>query len=454
MKPHIALLLALCCVTPATAQDNETKATPRDSHIYFVRTSRDTTVYKILKQDRQVNFRDAKVPHFAIHTADNKFVMTIGGYINPIIGFDLGNDLYDISGPDFVTSSIPVPAPPHKKADFFLCGLNAALDFQIVGFGGTANQITGYVKLGTNGMNSAIKLKKAYVTWRGLSMGQKTTLMEDGAVCPPTIDQQGPNGFVSNTAYALQYVSPSWHGLRGAVALEIPTFNSSSGVYRGKDYKEWNHRVVTDAKVCDPEAYNQLVPDIPLWVEWAYSDVNRIRLSGVIRTLTYRDMLEQKRRTSVGWGLMLSGNYSPVNPLIFYAQAVYGKGIGNYIQDLQGIPLSYLPANDYPGKMTPTPEMGLLFGLTYNITPRWQLNAMYSMARIWKAQNYATDPSVSDKAGHMNDYRYANYVCANMFYNISSFFQVGLEYLYGQRKTYGSGSAHDNRIQAQVSFML
>lgn len=51
-------------------------------------------------------------------------------------------------------------------------------------------------------------------------------------------------------------------------------------------------------------------------------------------------------------------------------------------------------------------------------------------------------------------YKYAQYVAANMFYNINSIVQVGVEYDYGRRVNYDGSQAHDNRLQAmlQVSF--
>ena len=54
-------------------------------------------------------------------------------------------------------------------------------------------------------------------------------------------------------------------------------------------------------------------------------------------------------------------------------------------------------------------------------------------------------------AGNAN-YRYAGYIAANCFYNITSYLQWGIEYLYGHRETYGLGGANDSRIQTQLSF--
>lgn len=446
--------LLVCATGVCSAQDIPETPDDKGNKVSFIKTSRDTTVYKILEKDRSKNVNEIPVPHFAIHTANNKFVMTVGAKINPIIGTDLGNDLYRQSdaGINFVPGQIPVRAAAGRKSDFFINALNATVDFQVVGFGGTKDQITGYIKLATNGNDKAVKLSKAWVTWRGLTAGLKHSLFDDEAIYPPTIDPQGPNGLIGGTVNEIGYVSPSFRGFSFGVGLDMPTYYSSSGHYWGEDYKTWKDRDIEGEAVCDPEAYSMSVPDIPMYVEWADSPLNRIRLAGIIRPMLYKDLLADSRRATVGWGLSLSGNINPVEPLILYLQANYGKGIGAYIQDLSGLPISFVPNNDKPGHMTPTPMMGWCAGLTYNISDKWQVTLMGSQARVWDVATYARKEADPDT--EINNYKYGFYGVVNIFYNISSYFQLGLEYDYGYRKTWNAGGASDNRLQLQIMFQL
>lgn len=447
-----ALTLPSFCLL---AKGPEKKAKSKDvgNRVEFVKTSEDTTVYKILESDRSKDINEIAVPHFAIHTLNNKFVMTIGAKINPIIGTDLGSNLYKQAdaGINFIPGQIAIPATSGHKSDFYINALNADVDLQIVGFGGTKDQITGYIKLGTNGTDNHIHLKKAYMKWRGLSAGLKHSLFQDEAVIPPTIDPQGPNGIVSHTVTEIGYESPSFSGFNFGIGLDMPTYSTSNGVYRGKDYYTENGLNLRDVKVCDPDAYDFQVPDIPMYVAWGHSDLNRIKLAAIIRPMIYKDLLNDKRRSSVGWGLSLSGNINPVEPLVFYLQATYGKGIGAYIQDLAGQPFSFVPNNEAVGHMTPSPMLGWSAGVTYNINPKWQVNAMASQARVWDVAPYA---EAQAETGAINNYKYGTYVAANVFYNISSYFQVGAEYLYGYRQSWNVGSGHDNRIQLQFQFSL
>lgn len=460
MKHTILLLCVAGTVMPAMAQfSNAGTETEKDksscSTLELVKTSTNADVKELLKKDRPQETNAIPVPHFAIRTKDNAFVMSIGGQINTILGADLGNDLYQMTGAGggFVTSQIPVPYQPGKRSDFFINPLNANVDMQIVGLGGTEDQITGYMKFGTNGINNQMLLKKAYVSWRGFTLGQKNTLFQDNNACqPPTIDPEGPDGMISTTVYEVSYVSPSYSGFRYALGIDFPSYYTSNGIYRGKDYKIWHGVDIAGKPVADPNYYNQNVPDVPLWIEYSASSMNRIRLSGIIRNFTYRNLLTDKRENTVGWGMMLSGNLNPVEPLIFYATAAYGKGIGAYLQDIAGMPLSYVPKDSEPGLMTPTPMMGLMFGATYNINSQWQVNAMASEARLWDVSSYASTAATSP--GNINDYKYGFYAAGNVFYNVSSYLQVGLEYLYGQRATWSNGKGSDNRVQMQLMFTI
>lgn len=422
--------------------------------IEVVSTADNPFVREVIENARPAEPGGVPTPKFTIKTRNNKFMLTIGGKINPILGYDIGNNLYSTdAGSSFITGDIPVPALTGHKGDFFINALNGNVDFTVVGFAGTSNQVTGYVKLGTNGNGKSVLLKRAYVTWRNVSAGLKTSLaMDDDAAQPPTIDPQGPCGDVNTATYQVSYTSPSYSGFRFAAGLEMPSYYSSNGIYRGKDFRSWyGHKV--NAEV------DQLVPDIPLWVEYQESDQNRVRFTAILRNFAYQDMIERQRRSIFAWGTMLSGNFSFYKPLTFYFQAVYGKGIASYIQDISGRPLSFTPKADEPGRMQANPMMGLEFGASYNPTSRLQFNVVGSYSRVWNVENYATvdDTMAADvngeqvmTAGNAN-YRYGVYVAANCFYRFTSYLQWGIEYLYGRHETYGLGGANDSRIQTQLA---
>lgn len=398
---------------------------------------------EILRKDRPQGEKEIPAPRFVLKTPDNKFMLTIGGQINPIIGVDLGNALYKLGGQgvSFTTQAIPVPATKGNKSDFFIDPLQGSVDMQIVGFGGTEDQLTGYLKMETDGVSKSLNLSRAYVTWRNFTAGMKLTLMQDDYACqPPTIDPEGPSGCLSALAYEVSYRSKDYNGFQFAVGLDMPTYSTAKGYYRGRDFQEYD-----GVKVVGGES-EQMIPDIPMWIQYGTSTYNRIRLSAMIRNFTYRDLLEDDSKHALGWGVMLSGNLNPVKPLILYFQGAYGQGIGNYLQDLAGLPLSFIPDDAKPGKMKASPMMGVNIGMTYNFSSKWQANIMASESRIWGVRDYC---AAGDAA---QNYKYALYAAANVFYNITPYVQWGLEYLWGRRQTWNMGGANDSRIQTQISF--
>lgn len=439
----ISLTLASLLAFPSFGQDTVPQLTDDDgSKIEFKRT--DAAVKEILNRHRPQENKAIPAPSFALKTKNNKFIMTIGGSVNLVLGYDIGNNLYKQPGAglSFVTSAIPVPAVKDHKADFYINPYNSAVDLQIVGLANTKNEISAYVKLGTNGNNMSLMLLRAYMTWRNFTFGQKLTLLQDCYACqPPTIDPEGPSGCVSNVAYEISYTSPSYKGFRYAVGLDMPSYYASSGIYRGKDFPKFDGTQVTDYK--DAE---QLIPDIPAWVEYSFSPWNRIRVSGILRNFAYKDKVAGKTRHMVGWGAMLSGNLSPSNAFIFYYQLAYGRGIGSYLQDIAGKPISFIPKDDEPGRMKAAPMMGLNVGVTVNATKKLQFNAMFSQSRIWDVGNYC------NALPEEQNYKYALYAAANCFYNITPYLQWGVEYIWGHRQTWNIGGAHDSRVQTQLQF--
>lgn len=405
-------------------------------------------VKETLERVTPVEPHSVPIPKFALTTKNKKFIMTIGGAVNPVLGTDLGNDLYDTSaGASFVTSDIPT-AVPGKKSDIYLVGVNGCIHWTMVGFAGTPNEITAFVKIGTNGNNANVGLSRAWLSWRGFTMGQRLTFIQDGYACqPPTIDPQGPCGDLSTISQQLYYTLPKTHNFSFALGAMIPTYYYGNGVYRGKDYP------VLDDKIVDTFG-SQAIPDFGAWLEYQVSPQRRIRLTGLLRNFSYQDKYnngswEPKRRYKPGYGVMLSGNFDPVQQFTLYVQCVYGRGIGSYLQDIAGKPISYTNNPAKPGYMRTTPMMGLMFGASFNPTKKLQFNAIWSKSRVWNMQEVCTALAETDA---MNDYRGAQYVAANVFYNYTSYLQFGLEYLWGQRQTWANGRPTDNRIQAQVQF--
>ena len=124
---------------------------------------------------------------------------------------------------------------------------------------------------------------------------------------------------------------------------------------------------------------------------------------------------------------------------------MYGKGVASYIQDLTGEGLDLVPVKNKPGKLETTQTWGAYGTLQYNFGKCALWNATYSHVRAY-AKDFGSD------WGGM--YKYGQYVTSNLIFNVSSFAQVGVEYLWGRRVNYDGLQTHDNRVMLMLNVSI
>jgi hypothetical protein len=427
----VPLLIATALLAPTLSTSAETDQKPRPDKgpgLTVGQTTREQN--ELFDRTRPQREHDNVEPIFTIADRQSRFMMQIGGYVKPIIGWDMGNVLDNIS---FIPANIPAPVQPGQHANFFVNPLHSKLAFQILGMPGSRHEVGAYIQLGYDAAGSAVKIHYAYVTFADWTLGRVPSLFEDGEAIPNTIDPQGPNGAVSNHAYGLSYKHRFANGVGVGIGIEVPTYDRYSGKYWGKDYPDLDG-------VLGYGNASQPVPDVPMYVEYRGRGNNRVRLSGIVRDFNYYDEHDKQTESRLGWGVQLSGNLQPVRPLTLYYECTYGKGIGYYIQDISCLTVSYLPSDNRPGKMDATPMMGWLAGFSLDLPRHLTLSGVYSQARVWDAATYASN------------YRYGQYVEASLLYSPRKYITFGVEYLYGARNEFTKTSGHLNRAQGMLQF--
>ncbi|MEG1521478.1 MAG: hypothetical protein RR303_01230 [Bacteroidales bacterium] len=426
MNKQVALIIVLLASVSLMRAENSAANKKKNPGFQIVHTDKKTG--QLFQATRPASSNSGEVAQYTLKEKEERFMMQLVGYIKPIMGWDIGNVL---DGINFIPGDIPVPATKGNKADYFANPMHSAIGVHILALPKTKHQVTGYIQGMFNGPKSAFQIHHVYIGYRGFLLGRTTTLFCDDHSKLTTIDPQGPNGAVDTHSYQVSYTKEFKCGIQLGVSLELPTFDKYPGEYYGKDYPQ------LDGTLYYGDA-SQPIPDIPLYIQYQGKGMNRIRLSGIMRNFFYRDQKEDATHHLSGWGVQLSGNIQPVNPLVFYYQCTYGKGIANYIQDLNGRPLSYIPENTRPGKMIATPMMGWLAGASYRFTNKLTMGAVYSQARIW------------DSGTYYPEYRQGQYIAANLFYSIRKYLTFGVEYLWGDHQEYGDKSARLNRIQTMM----
>ena len=130
--------------------------------------------------------------------------------------------------------------------------------------------------------------------------------------------------------------------------------------------------------------------------------------------------------------------------LRMFGQFTYGKGIGQYLNDLGELDVDLVPNPEKDSRMQALPMMGWFAGLQYNISPSLFLSATYSQSRLYSENGYAATES--------DNYRYGQYLAANMFWSASSNMQFGVEYLHGWRKNFDASTRDANRISLMAKY--
>lgn len=166
-----------------------------------------------------------------------------------------------------------------------------------------------------------------------------------------------------------------------------------------------------------------------------------MRLSGILRELSYRDLTVGKNHFVTGWGVQLSAVADIVGGLKFFGHYTYGRGIGHYINDLSDEGFDLIPDYGNPGKLKAPAAAGWTAGLQYNFTDKFFMSGSYSRAQLYGTSGMADDT-----------YRYGQYIAANAFYNVWGDLRLGVEYLHGTRKDISGLSGKSNRIEAMLQY--
>ncbi len=423
MRPILAIaaLAALCL--PAAAQDIAPSHHAHNSgHSYPL--NHDSIAHKALDRNAPGELETPGYKHLGLHSKDNRFHLTIGGYAKVTAGYDFGAPLDNPNS--LIVANIPMYTAPGDGAKLNLSAMQSMLYFNFVALPGARDQVGVFV--GLNLLNDyAPQLQFAYMKYRGIEAGYDYSTFSDPDAGAPTIDYEGPNAFTAQQTTLLSYTHPIGAKWSVGGGVEAPAYSVTPGV--------------------ESATVHQRVPDIPVFARYSWDGEGWVRLSAVVRNLMYRDLIAARNVDKVGWGLQLSGKATLFGPLTIFYQGVYGKGVASMFQDLSGEGLDMTPAPGNPGILNTVTAWGGYAGLQYDFSKSVYCSATYSHLRTY-ADRYAHQGEDATPWGEQ--YRYGQYAVANVFWNITSALQTGMEYIYARRVNYNGEQSHVNRLQAML----
>ncbi len=405
----------------AAANDNDNVKESIPERVMILTGDRDSlnhTLMAVLYDTEDLNFQDPRAPRFLLVDRSGNTALGIGGYVEGVGMYDMRGAIDDNG---FAVEEIPIPANPELRNRLKFDASNTTIFLRLVRHTGIGT-LSAYVQGAFSGYKGAgFKLKYAYVSLDDITVGLNRSVFVDGAAGAPTIDYQGQAGGTTGRNVGLSYTPHFGKGWRAGVAVEMP-----NATYTTVD--------------AENKSINQRVPDIPAYIQYSWADGSHVRASAIFRDLSYRDLVTAQNRFKTGWGVQLSGMANCTDYLTFYYQALYGQGIGNYVNDLSGFGYDLIPDAE-KGQLKAPHSLSLVGGLQVNITKNFFVSGSYSLNRLYDQQTLGTDA-----------YKRGTYVCANAFYTFLSDFQVGVEYLHGIRRNIDGASNTANRIEAMVKY--
>lgn len=399
-------------------------------HIIFTNGANDTvrtnidsirSMIDLFYVDQFRHFQDPRTPYFLFMSKDANFSMGIGGVVRIRAWGDFAGSI-PVNG--FIPYLIPTPADPSQRRKLAATPAGNALFFKIIGRNSKVGNYLAYIECNFDGYdNVGFKLKKAYVTINDWTVGYSSTTYSDPVANPPTIDGAGPNGEINRSAVMLRWMHTFKKHWVVAAALEIPQSKVT----------------VTDGVT---QTLSDWFPDIVGFGQYEWDGGNQhIRLSGLYRMIPYRDLVKRQNKNAIGWSVQLSTVFKVFNPLTIYGSINTGQGYGSYTNDLSIGNYDLIPEPNSQGNLYAPYSVGVTLGAKYNF--RSNIYACLALGEMRYLPQHKVDES---------EYKYGLYGAANLFWDITPRFQIGIEYLIGKRKNFNGEKSTANRIDALVQF--
>ncbi len=369
--------------------------------------------------DQFRHFSDPAAPYFLFLSRDSQLAMGIGGAVRMRAYYDWGGA---IPFRAFSPYLIPIHPNPANMRAFGTSPAGTCLFFRVLGRNKMLGQYQVYIEANFNGYQTRdFTLKKAYAIINDFTIGYASSTFSDIAAVPPTIDANGPNNKLSMTSVLLRYMQTFRQRWTIAASLETPATQIAADNENTCPVTNW-------------------LPDAAAFIQYPWVQSQHVSLAGIVRSLSYRDMVAGANINRAGWALQLSSVCHPADPLTLYLTANYGHGYGSLGGDLIMGAYDLVADNGQPGRLIAPPSMGWCAGVQYNFKHNFFVSASASQ-NIYLSKNEAPD-----------EYRRGTFICANAFYNLTPRIQLGAEFALGQRQNFSGEHRWARRASAMCQF--
>lgn len=347
---------------------------------------------------------------------DSNTRLQFGGFVRTVAFADFGGIVPHY---DFRNALMSVPGQWHNDSRLSLDASGTRLSFKAVQKTEKLGDIEFYIESDFRGSGDALRLRQAYVSFKGIIAGQTWSFMTDLPANATTIDVQGVNSRTFLRTPLIGYRGVIDQNLSYGIALEFPS--------------------VRYTVTADYRAVNQRLPDLPFYVQYK-GERGHLKLAGMLRVLDYGVNSSEEIESKAGFGAQLSGSLKAAAGLTLYSQAILGKGISRYINDLALVSVDLVPDQANDGLQT-LPMYGISLGAKSDFAKDLYATANISVAGLMNKEDYFS----------ANEYYTGSYFSASLFWNAARNMTIAGEFIHGTRKNMGDEKGSANRLQ--VMFM-
>ncbi len=377
----------------------------------------------IFYSDQFRTFSDPEAPYFMMMSKDAHLAMGVGGTLL-VRGWEDWNGV--VEAIDFSPYNIPIPKNPARRQRLHATPANSGFFFTLLGrktavgdfFAYLEGAFTGYQKTG-------FKIRRAYIRARGFTAGYALSTFLDVGAMPRMVDGGVYSGAVDRANILVRYQKDFNSGWSVAGGLEFP-----------------NTYIADESGLT--EACSPYLPDVAAFGQYQWDQgYSHVRLSGLIRSLSYRDLIAERNHNKMGWGLSLSSTVKVIPEFSLYGAIIYGAGHLSYLSDMSNGSHDLVSVAGRPGVLQAPKAFSYFAGAKYNFRPD-----IYSTVTFSQVRNYENLPA--DPSG----YKYGLCGAANLFWEITPRLIIGAEYIIGERKNFDGQHGSSNRAEAmfQLSF--
>lgn len=270
-------------------------------------------IIRIMNESQLTYIHEPQAPRFLLTDRKGKFALGIGGYVRATAEYDFGGIVDNI---DFIPAYIPNGSKIRNQ--FQMDAGTSTIFLKLVGHTKILGDFVVYTAGNfRDGSSKGFQLRNAYVSFRDITVGYTYGGFMDLGALPSTIDFQGPDGATFYRATQLAYTYKGLKNFRFNASIEMPSVDGTT------------NDGLTIAQ--------QRMPDFTAYAQYGWNSKSHLRVGGLIRSMTYTDTQSDKAHAVTGFGVQASATFNLGRQWQVFGQATYGKGIGQYLNDISNL---------------------------------------------------------------------------------------------------------------------